>query len=238
MSKLDAAYTAAKTDDNKKPDFYNQFLNTDLYIATQPHTEAGDSIAPMLVEYNKIKFLMLFDSQQRLTDWAQKEMNYAVMPGHALVQLMTTDYHWALNVGTEFTKAFVPKEIEWLKTIVEKTKSEQSQNPQHNVSALVRKPKDLPENFTQQLSEMFANNPAVSYAYLGEVRYAIENEPTHLTLVLETRDTLSQNMRDEIEQRAKALLDETVIFDLMLAGESNITNEIIKSLKPFYPKAV
>lgn len=243
MTKLDTAYTAAKNNDEQKPAFYNQFLNTDLYVATHSETDDSESIAPLIVEYSGVQFLMLFDTQQRLADWAKKEMAYAVMPGHTLVQRMNTDYHWALNVGTDFTKTFVPKEIAWLKEIVEKTKSEQAQagqnqSPTKNISALVRKPKELPDSFINRLSEIFTKTPTISYAYLGDVRYAIENEPAHLTMVLETNDTLTQTIHDELQQTAKTLLDDTVIFDLIFAGESNVANDIVKSLKPFYPKAV
>jgi len=215
MTKLDIAYTAAKNDNEKKPDFYNLFLNTDLYVATHPGTDDSDSVAPLIVEYSGVQFLMLFDTQQRLTDWAKKETAYAKMPGHAFIQLINTDYHCALNVGTDFTKTFVPGEIEWLKGIVEKTKREQTQDPKKNTSALVRKPKDLPENLINQLTEIFSNNPTISYAYLGEVRYAIKNEPTHLTLVLETSDMLSHAIRDKLQQTAKAILDDTLAFDLI-----------------------
>lgn len=238
MTTLDTAYTAAKSDDEQKPAFYNQFLNTELYVATHPGTDDNDAIAPLIVEYSGVQFLMLFDTQQRLEGWGKKEMTYAVMPGHTLVQQMNTDYHWALNVGTDFTKTFVPNEISWLKDIVEKTKSEQTQSSKQNVSALVRTPNELPDNFIHQLSEIFTKNPAIHYAYLGEVRYAIENEPPHLTLVLETKATFSQLMRDELCETAKALLDDTLVFDLMLAGESNVANDLIKSLKPVYPKVV
>lgn len=238
MTQLDTAYTAAKNNDEQKPAFYNQFLNTDLYVATHPEAGESESIAPLVVEYSGVQFLMLFDTQQRLTDWAKKEITYAVMPGHTLVQRMSTDYHWALNVGTDFTKTFVPKEIAWLKEIVEKTKSEQTQNPAKNISALVRKPKELPDSFINRLSEIFTKTPTINYAYLGEVRYAIENEPAHLTLVLETNNTLSQAIHDELQQTATAILDNTVIFDLIAAGESNVANDIVKSLKPIYPKAV
>jgi hypothetical protein len=32
--------------------------------------------------------------------------------------------HWALNVGTECSKTFVPEEISWLRDIVEKCNAE------------------------------------------------------------------------------------------------------------------
>jgi hypothetical protein len=236
MTQLDAAYTAAKHDNNKKPDFYNLFLNTELYIATH-ETQEANSFSPLLMESNGIKYLMLFDTEERLANWAKKEVAYAAVPGHTLVETVGTDYHWALNAGTEFVKTFVPDEIQWLKGVVGKSKNDQAANDSTNVSVLIRKPVDLPEGFTEALTEELAKHAAINQAYLGKAHYAIKDEPPHLTLVLEVDTQMNTALRNELSEKIKTLLADDSIFDLLLSGESGVANEIVKAMEPCYNKS-
>ncbi|MDP3919279.1 MAG: SseB family protein [Candidatus Omnitrophota bacterium] len=121
---LDKALQAAWDDPEHQLEYYNVFLNSQILIPTvdRPETTgvrlAGDdeTISPVIIESEGVQYLMLFDTEERLADWARRPMGFAGVPGHAIVRTMKPDFYWLLNVGTDYTKRFVPEEISWLKS--------------------------------------------------------------------------------------------------------------------------
>ena len=134
MTQLDKAFVSATKNQDSQSDFYNLFLNTDIFIPTydMPQNESqkragvNESIKPIIVDSEGISYLMLFDTKDKLSTWAQREVGFVALPGHAVVEMMGSDLHWALNAGTEYTKIFVPEEIKWLKESVENSKGEET----------------------------------------------------------------------------------------------------------------
>ena len=122
MTPLDQAYIEA-TKNSKESVFYNAFLSSTIFIPTinsleeEKHSRADDddTISPVIIESDGEQYLMLFDSKERLASWAKREIGFAALPGHAIVEMMEPDFHWVLNVGTEYTKTLVPDELKWLK---------------------------------------------------------------------------------------------------------------------------
>ena len=110
--------------------FYDLFLNTTFFVPTadgKPSTGgcgSKNSMAPLVVEYEGEDYLVLFDSEERLTGWAEKTLPFAEVPGHVLAKMSVPGLYWALNVGTEHAKQFVPDEIAWLKEIVNQSAEE------------------------------------------------------------------------------------------------------------------
>lgn len=104
--------------------FYDLFLNTTFYVPTTESkvSDGGCSgkqgTAPLVVEYEGEDYLVLFDREERLTGWAEQALPFTEVPGHVLVGLCVPGLHWALNVGTEHAKQFVPDEIAWLRGVV------------------------------------------------------------------------------------------------------------------------
>ena len=110
--------------------FYDLFLNTTFYVPTTESNapDGGCSekhgTAPLVVVYEGEDYLVLFDREERLNGWAEQILPFAEVPGHILVGLCVPGLHWALNVGTEHAKQFVPDEIAWLRRVVSQAGSE------------------------------------------------------------------------------------------------------------------
>lgn len=102
--------------------FYDHFLNASFYVPMhdfEPGSES-DSVAPLIIEAEDIEFLILFDTEEKLKEWADEEVRFTIVPGHALALMTPEHLYWALNVGAEYSKHFEPAEIAWLKEVVEK----------------------------------------------------------------------------------------------------------------------
>ncbi len=82
-----------------------------------------------MVEANDKTYLMLFDTINRLTDWANDKAKYLAVSGHGITEISSANIYWALNYGTDLQKFFDPEEIKWLKAIVdEANKKSQKQS--------------------------------------------------------------------------------------------------------------
>jgi hypothetical protein len=121
MSALDEALKKFIEDPDKGQEpYYEELLNTEFYIplAEAPEGEQPESVVPMVLESEEKKYMMLFDSVERLNDWAEQDAAHAVYAGYQLAELNPESLHWAINVGTDLAKELVPEEIAWLKQAV------------------------------------------------------------------------------------------------------------------------
>lgn len=136
MTPLDKAISALYEDpenaDNRNH-FYSLFLQTNFYVPTfdqesgdinrgEGEVEEPDKALPLIMEADGNNFMMLFDHEDRVVDWAEEGVKCVTFPGYVAVAMATEGLHLALNVGTEYAKQFVPEELAWLKSIVEQSK--------------------------------------------------------------------------------------------------------------------
>ena len=131
MTGLDAALVALRADmDNPKcqSKYYDLFLNATFFVPTLDENElSGDGaplqegqVLPLIIESEGNDYLMLFDTKERMQAWAETGVRWVDVPGHVLAATTMPPLHWALNVGTEYAKQFLPDEIAWLKEVVER----------------------------------------------------------------------------------------------------------------------
>ncbi len=134
MTEIDQALETLRAnpeDFKAQSGFYDLFLNSSFFIPTvHEDIETGDKggkekiEVPLIIEADGIDYLVFFDEQQRLNDWAEKEVPCLQLPGHVLTEMTPNELHWAMNIGTDFNKQFAPDEIAWLKDVVAKCKAE------------------------------------------------------------------------------------------------------------------
>lgn len=130
MTDLDRALVrlrADMNDDAAKSAYYDLFLNATFFVPTltaeqarevaPEAAEAGEAL-PLVVTADGQDYLMLFDSEARMRAWTKGDAPFAEVPGHVLATMSSPPLHWALNVGTEHSKQFLPDEIAWLREVV------------------------------------------------------------------------------------------------------------------------
>lgn len=107
--------------------FYDLFLNTTFCVPTLDPQELDGAapleegqVLPLIIESEGNDYLMLFDSAERLQAWATAEVKWVGVPGYVLAATTMPPLHWALNVGSEYSKQFLPDEIAWLREVVER----------------------------------------------------------------------------------------------------------------------
>ncbi len=122
MTPLDQALEGAKISQCKRNAFYGLLVNTTLYIPTH-ETATEEKFDPILAVADGITYLMVFDSEEKLSSWAEIPMSYTTLPGHVVAEITQGNIHWALNPGTPHAKILVAEEIQWLKDLVVKFKA-------------------------------------------------------------------------------------------------------------------
>lgn len=129
MTELDHALEALRQDmDNAKGQsrFYDLFLNAGFYVPTLDEQAQGGEplqegqVLPLIIESEGNDYLMLFDTVERLKAWTHAEAKWVEVPGHVLAATTMPPLHWAMNVGTGYSKQFLPDEIAWLREVVER----------------------------------------------------------------------------------------------------------------------
>lgn len=130
MTELDKALELLRQDMNdakSQSKYYDLFLNSTFFVPACSEEEAGEAAAgaeeqalPLIMEAEGNDYLMLFDTPERLQQWAEKEIRSVAVPGHVLAAITMPPLHWALNVGTDYSKQFLPEEIAWLREVVER----------------------------------------------------------------------------------------------------------------------
>ncbi len=123
MTELDQALTKYLQDEDEQDQYYELVLKTDFYIplsmesAATPAAER-ESVTPLILTSEEKHYMLLFDSEERLTQWAKKPIDFVVLAGFRAAAISTPELHWAVNVGGQFAKEFLPEEIAWLKETV------------------------------------------------------------------------------------------------------------------------
>lgn len=130
MTPLDEALQALRLDmdDTKlQSNYYDIFLNMTFCVPTLDQQESGiestveeGQVLPLVIESEGNDYLMLFDTEERLKNWAANDVKWVDVPGYVLAATTMPPLHWALNVGTEYSKQFLPDEITWLRDVVER----------------------------------------------------------------------------------------------------------------------
>lgn len=115
------------TDSKHLSTFYDIFLNTTFCVPMLDPKELDENVTveegqalPLIIESEGNDYLMLFDTEERLKNWAADDVAWVGVPGHVLAATSMPPLHWALNIGTEHSKQFPPDEIAWLREVVER----------------------------------------------------------------------------------------------------------------------
>jgi len=122
MTELDEALEKYIADDNQQAQYYELLLNTDFYIpivddGSNTPIEKRESVTPLVFESDDKHYVLMFDTEERVNNWSQEPIKYMLLAGYELAKHTPANIHWALNIGTERGKEFVPEEIAFLKTL-------------------------------------------------------------------------------------------------------------------------
>ena len=200
VTPLDKAFEAAMTDESRRMAFYGLFLETELFfpvIDTDPEgggtiaaPEEGGSMAPMLLEIEGEPVLPVFDTAERLAEWATgTEMQYGGMPGHAITEMAATQapvVQIAFNVGLDSFHHMAKDEVAWLYEAWQSVCEPIDLAPGTEIQLGI--PTEDYSELRSALSERMAEFPQIERAYLVLIQGLTPEVPYDVCVVLDVTD--------------------------------------------------
>ncbi|WP_018631334.1 SseB family protein [Neomegalonema perideroedes] len=118
-STLDAAFLEAQRNPEASPRFFDELMATTLFMPIHDEPEetltGGQSISPIVFEVEDEETILVFDSEERLAEWATEPVNYVGLPGAAIFEMFDGREQVGLNLGVAPSSLIITREnVEWL----------------------------------------------------------------------------------------------------------------------------
>lgn len=171
MTDLDEAHAAMEAspeDDAARLRFYERLADTELFMLLGAEAE-GDQITPELFEIEDQRFSLVFDREERLSQFVGRVAPYASIPGRGLAEMLGgQSIGLALNLEVAPSAMLIPAEaVDWLVATL-------SHGPDETEARLteVSAPGGLPEAVITGLDRKLAIAAGLArFAYLAAATY-------------------------------------------------------------------
>jgi hypothetical protein len=159
---------AAPEDDAARLRFYERLADTEIFMLLGAEAE-GDQITPELFEIEDQQFALVFDREERLSQFVGRVAPYAGIPGRGLAQMLAGQgIGLALNLEVAPSAMLIPAEaVDWLVATL-------SHGPDETEARLteVSAPGGLPEAVVSGLDRKLAIAAGLArFAYLAAATY-------------------------------------------------------------------
>ncbi|MHA1537242.1 MAG: SseB family protein [Alphaproteobacteria bacterium] len=238
---LDLALIKSEEGEAQALAFYDAFFNARLYIpTTEPEGEAEEGSVTLLVaDIDGEGVVPVFDSQAQLAGWAEREMPFTVLAGHALVEHLDPELQIALNAGHKQFKLFVGEELGWLRARLDRSVHALEGDQIGEQPSIVKA--EAPPQLTAALAPALARNTFIGAAFLVAVENDKKTDPVRWLLVLDVGDAgeaVFAEIARDIGVAAQAALDARTVMDVIAFDPSGGPGlELLRlGIEPFYAR--
>jgi hypothetical protein len=171
-----AAMMAAPDDDALRLRFYERLADNELFLLLEEDA-VGDNIRPRVFPLEDGPVVLVFDREDRLTDFAAGSVPFAAMSGRVVVELLDGQgLDLGVNLDVAPSAIVIPAAaLTWLNRTLGHVPAEVSETPEE-----IDAPTGLPEQLLTGLDTKLATAGGLAHlAYLCAVRYA-SGRRTHL----------------------------------------------------------
>lgn len=167
-------------DDRARLRFFEAFAAAELFVLL----EDGGTEAPRLFETGEGSFVLAFDTEDRLTIFAEGPAPYAALSGRAIAGMIgSRDIGIGLNLGVAPSSFLIPAQaVAWLNQTLHTRPQEVSATPE-----VFTPPGKLPESLLTSLDQRLAAAEGLAkLAYLAGVTYR-DGRHGHLLAIIDAR---------------------------------------------------
>ncbi|MBT8152596.1 SseB family protein [Epibacterium ulvae] len=163
-----AAMEAAPEDEAARLRFYERLADSELFLLLGAEPE-GDKIQPEVFATEEGEFVLVFDREERLAEFAGKIVPYAALSGRMIVKMLEgSDIGLGVNLDVAPSQALMPASaLDWLRETL-------AHNPEEVEAGVeeVLPPKGLPEVLLTALDAKLATAAGfATSAYLVSLQY-------------------------------------------------------------------
>ena len=148
--------------------FYERFAESELYLLLDAEPD-GDQISPQILTVEDETYLLAFDREERLADFAETGAPYAALPGRDLVAMVVGQgVGVGLNLGVAASNILLSDQaLDWLHEMLGNAAKEIAARP-----TMFRAPALLSGEFATALAERLGNAAGLArQAYLVQADY-------------------------------------------------------------------
>ncbi len=243
---LEKALHKAAADHSQAPAFYEELMDSKVFILGKPEEEDVGKFTleeeqALIIQHwereaDSSPAVPFFTSLQMLQQAIDTDEPYLELPTTALFQL-TMGAPLVLNPNSEFGMEFEPEDVAVLLDTDLMVNSEHVLDEETEV--LLGYPENVPESFTDLLSEYFLRQPQVESAYLGTIQIPTDDNEEHLMVGLQGQGNFEKLIETTI-QKISILEDdigyETVDFYVIDQDDPDISDFMLKNIVPFYTR--
>lgn len=168
IDRAHAAMQAAPEDDAARLRFYERLADAELFMLLFDEPEGGN-IRPQVFDVEDGRFVLVFDREDRLAEFAQEIVPYVALSGRLVVEMMAGQgIGLGVNLSVAPSSILLPTEaIDWLAGTLQSRPQEVEARPEELTA-----PAGLPEAVITGLdAKLAAAGGLARMAYLAGVRY-------------------------------------------------------------------
>lgn len=168
LDRAHAAMEAAVSDDAARLRFYERLADGELFVLLESEAE-GQTIAPQIFTVEGARYVLVFDRESRLAEFAGAPAPYAAMSGRNLAAMMAgQDIGLGVNLGVAPSEILIPAPaVDWLHETLGHAPVQVEARPVE-----IRAPAGLPQALVTALDTKLAIAGGLArIAYLAGVTY-------------------------------------------------------------------
>lgn len=242
QNKLERSLMRAAVDPASRPQFYRDFIESDIFIIEygppparpgRKVLEKGYQLRIQPIEINGKPYLPIFSSLPRLQAFLRHEAGYIALNALEFLKI-TQGADLILNPGAEYGKEFLASEIA---AILDGSiwQPQDRYIVQKETNVMIGQPVNYPRELVEALVRLYKKRREVKRAWLAHFYNPERDEKPHTLIALE----VSGNW-DQISAETGIVIQGVPVPDppvdvLQITGRGGIEEYFIKT-KPFYEK--
>lgn len=182
MTPIDTAFEKMENnpdDDGVRLRFYERLMDAELFLMLEKEASAT-SIIPDLFDVEDQQFALIFDSAERLSDFAEKIVPYVALSGRNIIKMIAgQNIGLGVNLAVAPSSTLLPNDVvEWMASMAASATETSAKLVE------VFPPQNVPEQIIVALDTKLANMAGLAdVAYLADVIYDDETSATTLSFV-------------------------------------------------------
>jgi len=169
LDQAHAAMEATPDDDAARLRFYERMGDSEMFLLLEAEPD-GDQISPQVFELEDASYILAFDREQRLAEFAEGNAPYVGLSGRALAQMLAGQgLGLGVNLGVAPSSILIPASaVDWLHETLSHAPSEAAETPTE-----ITAPKGLPDSLVTAIDMKLTTAAGLAQcAYLAGVTYA------------------------------------------------------------------
>jgi hypothetical protein len=168
LDRAHAAMQAAPDADTVRLRFYDRLVEAELFLMLAREAE-GDKAEPELFDVGDARFVLVFDTEDRLSGFAGRAVPYVALSGRSIVAMLAgQEIGIALNPEVAPSSILLPPEaVDWLAETTAQGPSEAEARPEE-----LRAPAAVPDGLLEAIDAKLRTATGLARrGYLAEVLY-------------------------------------------------------------------